>query len=623
MKKYIAILFIMINMLFSQSWMQSQIIERKFNQAVESYNEGKYATSLTILKKILADEHSLFEEPSLLLLLKSQVALNQLDQAKETTRAIFSKFPKTIYLVNIMETLGDLYVNESVYESAYRMYHHSRSLSQNIKKIEKIDSKLLKLISVRLPSLVLDEMLILDSNKESINIHLLAKANSDMLNGLPDEAAIMLNKIDPLFLPDIYSLFFKNLLRQSYEPSSAILMVGIILPLTGKNTEEGKAFLSGFYAGEKSYQNQNQRLSIIVKDSRSDDLQAIIDARSLERMKQVKTIISPLSDQSSLAISSTLSRTNIPIILTKIQQNDLSEINDKTYHFNSTLAMQGRMAARYAVNELGLQYLGVISSTNQNGEIQTDAFIKEVDQLGANVVFSEWYSGEPKNLKRQFKNIRRIAFNLLPKEESYDEALGMSIDSLDALFDISTEDYFNLPKKKKKKMSTLDSSKVVLSSIDGIYFPINLDDLEFIGPQVPMYNLETKIIGNNNWQKLSILQKENIGPHLKGLSIITNFNQQSINSEVYNGDKQSSFYSGYNISRLLIDINLENQSRKSLNQTLKNLDFHKGIGFFYSRSVSSDQINAAFQILEFDGEGFNLQGVFQGDSLQMVLSQKP
>ena len=47
-------------------------------------------------------------------------------------------------------------------------------------------------------------------------------------------------------------------------------------------------------------------------------------------------------------------------------------------------------------------------------------------------------------------------------------------------------------------MSTLDSSKVVLSSIDGIYFPINLDDLEFIGPQVPMYNLETKIIGNNN-----------------------------------------------------------------------------------------------------------------------------
>ena len=348
-----------------------------------------------------------------------------------------------------------------------------------------------------------------------------------------------------------------------------------------------------------------------------------MDGRNLAKMNQIKTIVTPLDDQSSLAMSSALSTTDIPIILTNMQQNDLSQINDHTYHFNSTLAIEGRMAARYAVNELGLKYLGVISPANQNGEIQTDAFIKEVDLLGGTVVISEWYSGEPKNLKRQFKNIRRIAFNLLPKEENYDEALGMSIDSLDALFDISTEDYFNLPKKKKKRMTSLDSSKVVLSSIDGIYFPINVNDLEFIGPQVPMYNLETKIIGNNNWQNLNILQKENIGPHLKGLSIVTNFNKQIIDLELYNGDQQYSFYNGYNTARLLTAINLENQSRKSLNEALQNLDFHRGIGFFYSPSLTNNLINSAFQILEFDGQGFKHQGVFKGDSLQIVLSQNP
>ena len=623
MKKIIATSIIMFSILFSQGWMQSQILERKFNQAVDNYNDGKYATSSTILKKLLADELSSIEEPALLLLLKSQVALNQPDQAKETTRNFFSKFPQTIYLVNIMETLGDLYVNESAYESAYRMYHRSRSLSSNFKRTTKIDSKLLKLIKLRLPSSIIDEMLILEGKKESINIHLLAKANSDMLNGLPDEAAITLNKINPLFLPDIYSLFFENLLRRSYEPPSAVLMVGIVLPMSGKNAKEGEAFLSGFYAGEKSLEKENQRLSILVKDSRSDDLQVIIDARNLEKMKQVKTIISPLGDQSSLALTSALSTTAIPIILTKMQQNDLSDINNKTYHFSSTLAIQGRMAARYAVNQLGLQYLGVISPANQNGEIQTDAFIKEVDQLGANVVVSEWYSGQPKNIKRQFNNIRRIAFKLLPKEDNYDEALGMSIDSLDALFDISTEDYFNLPKKKKKKMSSSDSSKVILSTIDGIYLPINLDDLEFIGPQVPMYNLDTKIIGNNNWQNINILQKENIGPHLKGLSIITNFNQQIVDPELYDGDQQYSFYNGFNVARLLTTVDLEYQSRESLNMALQNLDFHKGVGFFYSPSVNNNQINAAFQILEFDGQRFNHQGVFRGDSLQIVLSQNP
>ncbi|MBT4784550.1 MAG: ABC transporter substrate-binding protein [Candidatus Marinimicrobia bacterium] len=623
MKKYILSLIFMFSLIFSQGWIQSQVIERKFNQAVENYNEGKYATTSTILKRLLADNPLSFEEPSLLLLLKSQVALDQTEQAKETARVFFAKFPKTIYLVNIMETLGDLYVNESAFESAYRMYHRSRSLSSNFKTTNKIDSKLLKLIKVRLPSSILNEMLILESKKESINIHLLAKANSDMLNGLPDEAAIILNKIDPLFLPDIYALFYENLLRRSYEPPSAVLMVGIVLPISGKNAKEGEAFLSGFYAGEKSFNKDNQRLSILVKDTRSNDLQAIIDARNLEKMNQIKTIISPLNEQSSLAITSALSNTDLPIILTNTQQNDLSNINSKTFHFNSTLATQGKMAARYAVNQLGLKFLAVVSPADQNGEIQTDAFIKEVDLLGANVVVSEWYSGQPKNLKRQFKNIRRIAFDLLPKEENYDEALGMSIDSLDALFDISTEDYFDLPKKKKNKMSSSDSSKVILSTIDGIYLPINLDDLEFIGPQIPMYNLETKIIGNNNWQNLNILQKENIGPHIKGLSIITNFTQQNTDPELYNGNQQYSFYNGYNVAKLLTQVEIENQSRELLNNALRNLDFHKGVGFFYSPSQSNKQINSAFQIIEFDGKGFKHQGVFRGDSLELILTQNP
>lgn len=623
MKKYILSLIFMFSLIFSQGWIQSQVIERKFNQAVENYNEGKYATTSTILKRLLADNPLSFEEPSLLLLLKSQVALDQTEQAKETARVFFAKFPKTIYLVNIMETLGDLYVNESAFESAYRMYHRSRSLSSNFKTTNKIDSKLLKLIKVRLPSSILNEMLILESKKESINIHLLAKANSDMLNGLPDEAAIILNKIDPLFLPDIYALFYENLLRRSYEPPSAVLMVGIVLPISGKNAKEGEAFLSGFYAGEKSFNKDNQRLSILVKDTRSNDLQAIIDARNLEKMNQIKTIISPLNEQSSLAITSALSNTDLPIILTNTQQNDLSNINSKTFHFNSTLATQGKMAARYAVNQLGLKFLAVVSPADQNGEIQTDAFIKEVDLLGANVVVSEWYSGQPKNLKRQFKNIRRIAFDLLPKEENYDEALGMSIDSLDALFDISTEDYFDLPKKKKNKMSSSDSSKVILSTIDGIYLPINLDDLEFIGPQIPMYNLETKIIGNNNWQNLNILQKENIGPHIKGLSIITNFTQQNTDPELYNGNQQYSFYNGYNVAKLLTQVDIEGQSRELLNNALRNLDFHKGVGFFYSPSLSNKQINSAFQIIEFDGKGFKHQGVFRGDSLELILTQNP
>ena len=52
MKKYILSLIFMFSLIFSQGWIQSQVIERKFNQAVENYNEGKYATTSTILKRL-------------------------------------------------------------------------------------------------------------------------------------------------------------------------------------------------------------------------------------------------------------------------------------------------------------------------------------------------------------------------------------------------------------------------------------------------------------------------------------------------------------------------------------------------------------------------------------------
>ncbi len=624
-KYYQQILFILLitGNIFGQNWIQSQIYDRQLKQAISNYNEGRYATSEAILNKLLSNESGEFEESALILLLKSQVALDQNLKARETSKRIFSTYPQSPYLMYVMESLGDLYVNEANYESAYRMYHRSKSLSDLEGHDRTIDAKLLNLIQIRLPQSLMNELLTLETDPQSKNIHLLARANAEILNGRPDDAAMTLNQIDPLSLSNTYSMFFETLLRASYEPPSPVLMVGVVLPLTGDQGELGDAFMAGFYDGEKSEDASQQRLSILAQDSRSDNLRAIMEARNLEKMNQIKALICPLDDQSALAVTSALSATDIPILLTNRQQQDLSEVNEKCFHINSTLAMAGKKAAQYAVTTLGLDSIAVIAPADQDGEIQTDAFIKEVDRLGANVVATEWYSGEPKNLRRQFKFIRKVAFDLLPKEESYDEALGMDIDSLDALFDISTEDFFDLPKPKKKKMSASDSSKVVLSTIQGIYLPINKDDLAFIGPQIPMHNLDTKVIGNEHWQDISILQKENIGPHLDGLSILTNFYQPVMESIQYDGDALDAYYRGYNTAKLLTGINAENQSRQSFGQAIEQIEFHLGEGFYYAPESGNNKVNAAFQVLEFDGQSFVQMGVFQGDSLRIVIPQNP
>ncbi len=610
------------NICFAQNWLQNQRLERQFKEAISSYNEGRYATSETILNDIISSGYDSYNEEALLLLLKSQIALNKSTEAKQTAKNFFSSYPRSKVLNYTMESLGDLYVNNANYESAYRMYTRAKSLSDDYTYRAKIDSKLLKLIKIKLPETLFDELLVMETDLASSNIHLLAIAYSQIMDGMPDDAALTLVKIDPSVLSDEFSQLFELLLRESYRPSSPVLMVGLALPLTGSNSELGKAFLDGFRKGQNSNYN-NQRLSILARDTRSDDFEAIKIINELEKIDQLIASISPASETTSLSLLSSISDSDLPVLLTSKQKGDLTTINNKAFLLGSNYSLEGKIAAQYIVKHLGLDSIAVVAPADKNTEIQIDAFISEVDRLGGNVVATEWYKGEPKNLSRQFRFLRQVAFSLDTKEKIFDEALGMEIDSLDALFDVSADDFFDLPQSTAKKMTSSDSSKVLLNTIQAIYLPINYEDLEYIGPQIPMYNFDTKIVGNASWQQLEILTKENIGPHLKGMSIISGlFNSISDSINIYHNNLVE-YQMGYYSSKLLTNIEMNEMSRAAFNKSLREIGMYNDEGFNYYPSITNNNINSAFQLINFNGNDLIKSGVLTVDSLITVSLQNP
>ena len=610
------------NICFAQNWLQNQRLERQFKEAISSYNEGRYATSETILNDIISSGYDSYNEEALLLLLKSQIALNKSTEAKQTAKNFFSSYPRSKVLNYTMESLGDLYVNNANYESAYRMYTRAKSLSDDYTYRAKIDSKLLKLIKIKLPETLFDELLVMETDLASSNIHLLAIAYSQIMDGMPDDAALTLVKIDPSVLSDEFSQLFELLLRESYRPSSPVLMVGLALPLTGSNSELGNAFLDGFRKGQNSNYN-NQRLSILARDTRSDDFEAIKIINELEKIDQLIASISPASETTSLSLLSSISDSDLPVLLTSKQKGDLTTINNKAFLLGSNYSLEGKIAAQYIVKHLGLDSIAVVAPADKNTEIQIDAFISEVDRLGGNVVATEWYKGEPKNLSRQFRFLRQVAFSLDTKEKIFDEALGMEIDSLDALFDVSADDFFDLPQSTAKKMTSSDSSKVLLNTIQAIYLPINYEDLEYIGPQIPMYNFDTKIVGNASWQQLEILTKENIGPHLKGMSIISGlFNSISDSINIYHNNLVE-YQMGYYSSKLLTNIEMNEMSRAAFNKSLREIGMYNDEGFNYYPSITNNNINSAFQLINFNGNDLIKSGVLTVDSLITVSLQNP
>ena len=137
-----------------------------------------------------------------------------------------------------------------------------------------------------------------------------------------------------------------------------------------------------------------------------------------------------------------------------------------------------------------------------------------------------------------------------------------------------------------------------------------------------MYNLRAKIIGNLNWKNLEILKKENIGPHLNGLSIISDFYNTSIDSVNYNLKLNNAYYRGFNSARLLTSLNIQDAKRSTLVETLSNIKGPVNQGYYYSPSPNNNKINSASQLFEFDGKEFIHKGIFIGDSLQTIINQE-
>lgn len=607
----------------AQNWLQNQRTERQFKEAVSSYNDGRFAIAEEISSKIIDLNNEGFNEKTLLLLLKSQVALNKSSAAKITAKRLFTDYPVSSFLPFIMESMGDLYVNSSNYESAYRMYSRAKQSNDNKDFDIKIDKKLLKLIKIKLPQALLDELLVFESNPSAVNIHLLAIAFSQIMDGLPDAAALTLGKIDPTMLSNEFSDLMESLLRESYKPSSPVLTIGLAVPLSGDDSDMGNYFLKGFEKGQNSNSFNNQRLSILAKDTKSDNIETIKVVNELKSVDQLMGIISPLDNAESISLLSSLNNSDIPVLLTNRHETEVKKINQNAFLLSSSYTVEGRIAAQYIVKHLGLDSIAVVAPANKKTEIQIDAFINEVNRLGGNVVATEWYTGEPKNLRRQFKYLRKVAFELEEKKKTFDVALGMDLDSLDALFDVSADDFFDLPKPDKKSMSSNDSSKVVLKTIQAIYLPINHQDLEYIGPQIPMYNFETKIVGNASWQQLEILTKENIGPHVRGMSIISNLYITDIDTFEISFENYYQYQLGNLTSEFLTSLSLNDMSRSSFKNSLQEIEMYEGKGFNYYPLESNNKINSAFQLINFNGNSFQKAGVLALDTLIVVQKTNP
>ena len=605
---------------------------RLFEQGVDHYNSGRYYRALDIFRRL--KNHPPEQSPqltaSILMCMKSYVHLGRLNEVKSTAREFFEQYTESNYTPFVFETLGDSYLKEGYYGAALEAYLNARRLYKRPLS-ENYDNKIMEIAIGYIDFEKLNTLVATELDESSQSILSLAIAKKLIEKGDKDEAALILFKLDRMLLPKNFLNLYKDLKARTYESDQESKTIGIILSSRQIDEDQGNAFIRGVYQALSQIQRQFEySLNVQILET-EDPLTSIRASEILSRNTNILAIIGPTENSSALAVAASGKDGSTPILLPSIDIDGIAELGESVYQMNSSLSLQGRYAARYAIDNLNLSTVAVLSPMDHFGRGLTDGFLAQADELGAEIVIVEWYSGIPTDISSQLIAIRNAAFELERKKPQKIKG-EIIIDTSDNTFELSSNDFFD-DENSNLKEEEIDSSKIILSTIDAIYLPIHLGDINYVASQFSAYVLETQIIGNSNWNNFDEINQEMIGPNLKGMVILTDYlypqeSQSSdkafkLASNFESQEEKIMALNGYDITIFLGEHLLTAASRASIKRNLNTSSLSKGLSRNYSISSRHPRLDSSLFVMKYFKNSLILEGEFVDDSLFTSFKEVP
>jgi hypothetical protein len=612
-KTLIIIFFFSSNHLFSNSLDSTITYEDHFYIALGHYNFGRYKLAESEFKSIFIDRKNYSDPVSHLFLAKSQYFQNKIIECERTCNSFLKKYPKSKYELNVRVLLSDILIKQEQYSDVIEQLLLVRHETQDSIIQADIDYRILSSIMIGIRSSKIEKLLFSTENRINRSILNLARSYRSLLDGHMNEMELSLSVVENNSLPQQYKNLYTGLSRFIGSENNNHGTVAVILPLSGIDKIKGQTYLLGLSSMVADYQN-DLSTHFKIYDNNSDDINTVKILKKINLDRSVISVLGYLSEISNIAVASFSG--SIPILLSKSNYSELSLISENIYLLSTSSEVQAKLSAQYVINILGYNNIAVLSPGDDINKSYANNFIKELNQLGVEPVSVEWYYGRPENISRQFSSIRKVAWSLVAEEDPNVDLLDMEIDSLDALFDVDVEDFIKMTKETDNinKMTKKDSSKIDLNTIEAIYIPINRGDLSFIGTQLPMYNLEAKIIGNESWMDIDILAQDIIGPHLQGLTVLSSEYPKFGVTESSELDRIYSI--GYDHSYFINSlVKLGSNSRRKFKRLLKRGELYMGASSLIELGGSGNNENNIVRVLEYNRNRMKTIGYFNGTEL--------
>jgi branched-chain amino acid transport system substrate-binding protein len=526
----------------------------------------------------------------LFLHIKSIARMEQFETVIEKSRLFKSSYPQSRYLDDISLELADQYFKRRLYSNAYLSAMEALNHSDEA-ETESSARELSRQIALHY--LTIEEHLnsgyLLPGGKALI-LHKLLIAEKQLAAGRKKLAEKTLVHIRESIITRSDMEHFNRLLQILHNREKKQVKVALLLPLTGDFGQQGQALLDGIrYGLDRHRYSLKYDLELIVLDTESDPVTAVKQAQNAVNIKNLIAVIGPVSSASAIAVAPVCTEHKIPMITPTATATGLAGISEFIFQINTGISQRGYNIGAFAVDSLKLKTFATIAPADDYGQEITLSFIEAVEKRGGEVLEMIWYSGEPRSLRHEFRELRDLAFQLLAAD---------SADTNNILYYDST----------LVLNTAADSLKIKLDRIEGIYIPLYADDIQFIAPQLAYWNFKTQLLGDANWYQPLTLEKYR--RYIDRIIFVTSawspeddphFIRFKEDYESALGEDANNLnINGYETIKLLMHlIQLDNTNPEELQRGLAELKLFKGFIRDINFSEKQPRVNSSLHYFQF------------------------
>lgn len=476
-------------------------VEARFQEGVAAYASENYDLALKKFRALvnLPVTHQMMTA-SLLMTGKTLYKLGAYNDALAYFHKLINVFPASDYVDDARHATAAAYYRMNRYPEAVRILFRmlDRTDDQNlVKKSARLANYLL---SAHLTAADLRKLSGETKGPHSAALLATHRARKELLVGSRDQAVEILNDYKRAYDDSPFLDQIDQLLDDIQQFKAQPVRVGVVLPLTGYYRQEGLGILRGMKFAQSQQDNDSAvPIQLVVRDSRSDIIQAINEARRLISRHHVRVLVGELESTLTAGVGVLSSHHDVPLLAPAATAPGLTTVGHLVFQLNSDLERKGEALAEYAIQELGMKTFATLAPADDYGQQMVASFTDKVDELGGRIVAQAWYYGDPEDLSRQFEIIREAAFH-------YDST-----------------DVEKMLEEARQDDEDFERRDIPVLSIDGMFMPVYTEDLQYVAPQFALYNIRAQVLGGEYWDDLEVLQTPQVQRYINGAIFVSDY----------------------------------------------------------------------------------------------------